>query len=64
MLSSSLQHLPALLCLLVGLGGGAGGDDHEHDDNDDDVHGDNGDDDALFFPLLGLGLNINGQEMT
>ena len=33
-------------------------------DNDDDVHGDDGDDDALFFPLLGLGLNINGQEMT
>ena len=51
MLSSGLQHLPALLCLLVGLGGGAGGDDHEHDDNDDDVHGDNGDDDALCLAL-------------
>ena len=55
MLSSSLQHLPALLCLLVGLGGGAGGDHHHHDDNDDDVDGDDGDEDALFFPLVGFG---------
>ena len=35
MLSSSLQHLPALLCLLVGLGGGAGAGGDGHDDNDD-----------------------------
>ena len=38
MQSRNLQHLPALLCLLVGLGGGAG-DLGNHKDNDDD--GDN-----------------------
>ena len=38
MQSRNLQHLPALLCLLVGLGGGAG-DLANHKDNDDD--GDN-----------------------
>ena len=38
MQSCNLQHLPALLCLLVGLGGGAG-DLVNDEDNDDD--GDN-----------------------
>ena len=36
MQSRNLQHLPALLCLLVGLGGGAG--DLDNDDDDDDNH--------------------------
>ena len=37
MQSRNLQHLPALLCLLVGLGGGAGdlGNDEDNDDDGD-----------------------------
>ena len=37
MQSCNLQHLPALLCLLVGLGGGAGdlGNDEDNDDDGD-----------------------------
>ena len=38
MFSSSLKHLPALLCLLVGLGGGAGGNDHDHGHDHDDCN--------------------------
>ena len=32
----NLQHLPALLCLLVGLGGGAGDLVNDEDNDDDD----------------------------
>ena len=53
MQSRNLQHLPALLCLLVGLGGGAG-DLVNDEDNDDD------DDDHFLLETISLKFKIGG----